>query len=446
MTSPLRSLSVLALGLALAPAASASGFLLREQSAAGLGNAFAGASAGSQDLSSMFWNPAVLPVFGGREVSLGGSWIGIHMDLTGASASRSPVFQPADRPIAGGGPDLPNAVSQPILPALYLSWPVTDRVYLGFSVNVPFGLVTEYPADFIGRYHALKTDLKTYDFAPSVAYKADGGWTFGAAFVARKAEATLSSAVDFGAIGNALGLPGFVPGARDAVSTLKGDCWAYGWKAGFTWQATPDLRIGAGYQAKATLKVKGNVTYSAVPAPLDTTFVNAPGAADVHLPATASAGFTWDLSPAFSLQGEGAWTGWSDFRELRVRFGSAQPDSVTNESWKDTFFVSLGGIWKAAPGWAVKAGLAYDRSPVDDRHRTPRIPDANRTWASAGVSWQASPAITWDLGLTRIFGQRSRLALTSGVDPAGPDFYRGNLSGAYDVGATIVALSGRFRF
>ncbi|HLO66934.1 MAG TPA: outer membrane protein transport protein [Holophaga sp.] len=446
MTSTLRSLSVLALALAVSPSASAAGFLLREQSAAGLGNAFAGASAGSQDLTSMYWNPAVLPLFAAREVSIGGSWIGIHMDLSEAAASRSPVFQPANRTITGGGPTLPNAVSQPILPALYLGWKVADRVHVGLSVNVPFGLVTEYPSDFIGRYHALKTDLKTFDFTPSVAYRADGGWTFGVAAVARKAEATLSSAVDFGAIGNALGVPGFVPGALDAVSTLKGDCWTYGWKAGFTWQPAPGFRLGMGYQGKTTLKVKGNVKYSSVPSPLNSTFVDAGGSADVNLPSSASAGFTWDVSPTFSLQGEGAWTGWSDFKELRVKFSSTQPDSVTDESWKDTFFASLGCVWKFKPGWSAKAGLAYDRSPVDDRHRTPRIPDANRTWVSAGLGWQASPAVTWDLGVTQIFGQKSKLALTSGVATTDDNFFRGNLSGQYDVGATIIALSGRFRF
>jgi len=440
-----RALSVLTLILAFGPRAAASGFQLREQSGSGLGNAFAGASAGAQDISSLFWNPAILPLYPGGEVSVGGSWIGVHMDLSGASASRAPSFQPASRPITGPA-DLPNAVSQPILPAIYLDWRLSDKVFLGLSVNVPFGLVTEYPDDFVGRYHALRTDLKTYDFAPSVAFRLNPQWTFGVAFVARKADATLSSAVDFGAIGNALGVPGFVPGALDTKSTLTGDCWAYGYKAGFTYQPASSLRFGVGYQSKSTLKVKGKIAYDSVPAPLDTTFVNGGGDADVNLPATASAGFTWDATPTFSLQGEAAWTGWSDFKELRVRFASAQPDSVTVENWKDTWFASLGAIARMSSQWSLKAGLAYDRSPVDTRHRTPRIPDSDRTWVSLGAAWNVSSSTTVDLGLTQIFGQTVPLALESGNSQASPDFFRGNLSGTYKVGATIVALSGRFRF
>ncbi|NTV73323.1 MAG: transporter, partial [Holophaga sp.] len=151
-----RALSSLTLFLAIASTASASGFLLREQSASGLGNAFAGASAGAPDISSLFWNPAVLPLFPGGEVSVSGSWIGIHMDLSGAAGTRAPVFQPASRTISGP-PDLPNATSQPILPGIYAHWALNGKVHLGLSVNVPFGLVTNYPDTFIGRYHGLRT-------------------------------------------------------------------------------------------------------------------------------------------------------------------------------------------------------------------------------------------------------------------------------------------------
>jgi long-chain fatty acid transport protein len=439
-----RSLSTFALILALAPAASASGFLLREQSASGLGNAFAGVSAGAQDISSLFWNPAVLPLYPSGDTALAASWIGIHMDLSGASGNRAPVFQPSQRPISGP-PDLPNAVSQPILPSLNTTWRIGDRVYAGLSVNVPFGLATEYPDTFLGRYHALKTDLKIIDITPSLAFQADA-WTFGVAFVARKADATISNAVDFGAIGNALGVPGFVPGGTDRVATLKGDCWAYGYKAGFTFQPAKDLRFGVSYSGKVTLKVDGKLTYDSVPAPFNSTFVDAGGKADVSLPATASAGFTWDVTSTFGLQGEAAWTGWSAFKELRVRFASAQPDSVTDENWKDTWFVSLGSTFKVAPDWTLRAGLAYDRSPVDNRTRTPRIPDSDRSWLSAGASYAISRTAAVDFGLTRIFGQTVPMGLKSGVSQSDPNFFRGDLSGTYKVGATIVALGARFRF
>jgi len=442
---PKRVLSFLALILVGAPHAGASGFQLREQSAAELGNAFAGASAGAQDFTSMFWNPAAMSLYPGTQVSLNASWIRARMDLFGASGTRASAFQPGNRSISGG-PDLPNAVNQPVVPAFYLAYGLNDQWTLGFSVNVPFGLVTEYPDDFTGRYYALRTDLKTYDIAPAVSWRPNADWTFGVALVARKAEATISNAVDFGAIGNERGIPGFTPGGADRIATLTGDAWAYGYKAGFTWQATPDLRVGLGYQGRTDLDIKGRIAYSSVPAAFSSAVSDSSAKAKLHLPATASAGFTWTLTPAISVQGELAWTEWSVFKELRVSFDSGQPDDVTQENWSNTMFYSLGGIWKLNPAWALKAGLAYDRSPVDNRYRTPRIPDSDRTWFSAGVAWSPSERTTVDFAATQIIAPDAKVDLRSGSSASDPNFFRGNLSGTYKVGITIVALSARYQF
>ena len=442
---PKRILTVLALILAFAPDAGASGFQLREQSASGQGNAFAGASAGAQDITSMFWNPAILPLYPGTQVALGGSWVRATMDLSGATGTRAPGFQPGNRVISGG-PDLPNAVSQPVLPALYVDWGLNDQVFLGLSVNVPFGLVTNYPGSFIGRYYALRTSLKTYDISPAVAWRLNSAWTFGFAFVARRAEATISNGVDFGAVSNALGIPGSVPGGSDGAATLSGSAWAYGYKAGFTWQPSAALRVGMGYQARTTLNINGGIGYSSVPAALSSTIVNGGASAKLDLPAIASAGFTYDVSPTFSLQGEAAWTGWSVFKELRVSFASGQPDDVTEEGWKNTMFYSLGAIWKLSPVWSAKAGVAYDRSPVDNQDRTPRIPDSDRTWISAGLGWALSGDTTVDFGATQIFAPSVSLGLESTSSPSSPNYFRGNLSGTYKVGITVFALSARHRF
>ncbi len=42
----------------LAGQATAAAFFLKEQGATGQGNAFAGATAGAEDITYMFWNPA----------------------------------------------------------------------------------------------------------------------------------------------------------------------------------------------------------------------------------------------------------------------------------------------------------------------------------------------------------------------------------------------------
>ena len=59
----------------------AAGFALTEQSASGLGNAYAGAAASAQDISTIFFNPAGLTQFSGTQVTVGGSIIN-HNTIT----------------------------------------------------------------------------------------------------------------------------------------------------------------------------------------------------------------------------------------------------------------------------------------------------------------------------------------------------------------------------
>lgn len=430
---------------ALAPHAHASGFQLREQSASGLGNAFAGASAGALDISSMYWNPAVIGQYDGMRAVFGGSYIGLTMELSGASATRANNFQPSQRTISGPS-SMPNAVSNPLLPSLYLSYSATPDLKLGMTVNVPFGLATSYGPEFVGRYHALKTDLKIIDISPSIAYRVMPEFTVGAAFVARKTDATLSNAIDFGAVGAARGVPGSVPGGADGQATLTGNLWSYGFKAGFTLQPVENFRLGVGYQGSMTLKVEGKVAYDNVPTLFQSVFFNGGGKADLPLPDTLSGGFVWDISKEFSLSGEAARTGWAKFKELRVRFDSGAPDSVVPENWVDTWFFSLGVDWKVNTDWTVRMGLASDKTPTADAYRTPRIPDGDRTWISIGASYSMSKKTSVDFAFTRIMAKDSSLNLTTGTVATGDNFFRGNLNGSYKIGANIFAVQVRHVF
>ena len=169
---------------------------------------------------------------------------------------------------------------------------------------------------------------------------------------------------------------------------------------------------------------------------------NGKGQADLALPATASLGFDWKLNPTFSLQGEVAQSTWSRFKELRVKFDTGLADSVTNESWKNTWFYSVGGTWKVNQDWAIRGGLAYDQSAVDENHRTPRIPDNDRKWVSLGVSYNLSKKTAVDVGYTHLFISDSKINLTS----AGDNLTRGSLNATMKATIDILGVSLRYSF
>jgi long-chain fatty acid transport protein len=47
--------------------------------------------------------------------------------------------------------------------------------------------------------------------------------------------------------------------------------------------------------------------------------------------------------------------------------------------------------------------LAYDESPVEDAHRTVRLPDSDRYWITLGARYELSRAIAIDVAYAHLF-------------------------------------------
>ena len=440
----------------LTPQAFASGFQLREQSPSAQGTSFAGVTAGGADIGSMFFNPATAALFEGNQSVIGFSYVMPKAKLENASGQRAAPFGGTT---IGGPGTTSNAAKSALLPNLYAMWSLSPDLKLGLSINAPFGMATDYESDFVGRYHALKSDLKVMDFAPGIAYRVTPQWSIGAALVARKAEAELTNAVDIGAVGLAKGIPGFAPGAfYDAHASLKGSKWGYGYRLGVVFQPNEALRFGLAHHSAINMNLSGDATFQFDPntpalglALLPAGgFRNGSATAELNLPSTTSLGMHVDVSGTVSIQGEVQRTNWSTFRELRVKFSTGLPDSVTEEKWQDTWFYALGLTWKASDAWTLRTGVAYDQCAVKAGFRTPRIPDGNRTWVSLGAGYAFSRKVSVDCAYTHIFvtdGPLELQAIPAGYTTAtSPNTVRGDLSGNYKNSIDILSLQARIQF
>lgn len=443
MRLPLRSL-LAAAGLtsifftALAPEAAASGFQLREQSPSAQGNSYAGITAGGTDAGSMFFNVATLTLFDGNQVVAGASVIAPSAVFGQGSGSRAALFPAPVRPILGNTTN-GNAGSLAPLPAVYALWSLSPRLKFGFSVNSPFGLGSDYDQNWVGRYHGLKSKMTVVELAPNLAFRINRRWSIGGAIVARHVDAELTNAVDFGAVGAALHIPGFVPGQQDGFAKVSGTQWKLGYKLGILFQPSKTVRIGAAYHSAIDFALDGKIRYEKVPTVLAARFTDGPATPKANQPATASLGLAWDLRPDVTLQAEVAKTFWKHFEEIRIEFASGQADSVIPEYWKNTLFLALGCTWHPNERWTFRAGIAHDQSGTTDQYRTPRIPDADRNWVSIGVGRAFSRSVSIDVSYSHIFVKDAVLALEAGAY-GNPNFFRGDLSGRYKNKIDILAV------
>src|SRR5689334_17050308 len=134
---------------AVSTPASAAFFQIAEQSASGIGNAFAGGAALAEDASVVWYNPAGMTRLKDPQIIGGGSYLVPSFKATVNSASTALGF-----PIGGGGGEAGQAA---LVPSLYATYPVSSRFALGAGINAPFGLATNYPDSWAGRYYALRS-------------------------------------------------------------------------------------------------------------------------------------------------------------------------------------------------------------------------------------------------------------------------------------------------
>ena len=64
----------------------------------------------------------------------------------------------------------------------------------------------------------------------------------------------------------------------------------------------------------------------------------------------------------------------------------------------------------------MRAGIAYEKSPITDGVRTPRLPDNDRMWYSVGASYKPAHlrGLTFDLGYSFIDVKNTPLNIAAG--------------------------------
>lgn len=383
---PLNRLSV---GLALAGLsglADAAGFALIEQNASGLGNAYAGAAAVADDASTIFFNPAGMTRLPDRQVVVVGHLIKPEAEFSGTAVNG------LGQPVSGnqGG----DAGAWAFVPNAYFAYRLTPQVHLGIGLNSPFGLKTEYEPGWVGRFQALKSEIKTINVNPSIAWKISDQLSLGAGLGIQRIEATLSNNIS--------------PLAPSSLMTVKGDDYGWGYNLGLLWQPGKDTRVGLAYRSEVDYTLKGTLTANAV-------LPSGGVTADVTMPASASLSVFHKLSPTVDLLADVTWTGWNAFERLAIVYASLPvPLPATQENWKDTWRYSLGATWHMNDKLSLRGGVAYDEAPVADADRTPRIPDGARTWLAVGGQYRVSARGTIDFGYAHLFVADVGLNSTAG--------------------------------
>lgn len=362
--------------------ANAGGFAVREQSAYGQGASFAGIAAGGA-LSAMFWNPAIITQYNGKT---------IEQDVAGILPHSSHSFTSSTL-AAFGAPDSQGIAA--LVPSGYSSYQLNEKIWLGMSMNAPFGLGVRFPGvSAASTGGAASANVQTYNFSPTVAYKFNDVVSVAVGVQAQYMKASYDL---------------FLSSTGPLIGSLNGAGWGFGWTAGVTLTPMPKTVIGIGYRSAINQKINGTL---ALPAGFVGLPVSDPGSVNLTLPLPdmLTVGLRQGIGDRFTLLAGVEWSGWSRIGSPGVMQPNGSPARVGGPAFKlpfeysDGWFYSLGGEYVLNPAWTVRAGIAFEKSPITDRVRTARLPDADRMWYSVGATFKPESlrGFTFDAGYSFI--------------------------------------------
>lgn len=420
-------LAPLALAILLAfgasPEARAQGFGVYEHGTCAMARAGASVAKPCLDGSAMFYNPAGLAGHPGFTISTGATLIGAGGDFTDDRTRRKTDIQNSPIPV----------------PHAYLAYGFNDRLSAGLGVYVPYGLGTEWPEDFDGRYLGYDNDLQSIYIQPTLAYQILDNVRLGAGLTITRgtveinqridlADVTLpdalfqaagqtppSPAIDFSAFG--------VPAGTDfADAHLEGSAIDLGVHLGLLIDFNDRASLGARYLSAQTLEYEGEATFEAIPTGLVLAGgnpVGLPGGTSIDLLTAGQFGpngllRTQDIETQIQMPAQVVvglalrpldevtvfldyqWTGWSVFDRVVLRAEEAALQQVLEEDYEDTNGFRLGVEAVLGPTLVARAGYLYHEAAAPPQTVTPLLPEGARNEFTLGLGARVSPTITLD--------------------------------------------------
>ena len=361
-----------------ASAAHAAGFMLTEQSAGALGRAYAGVGVDGTDISGVYYNPATMTLHPGTAIQAGFVAVGLDLAFEGTGKY--------------DGVSENGQYNTQAIPHGYISHQLTDSMWIGLAMTVPFGMGTEYKDGWDLNHRGISAEVLTFDFNPNVAWKVSDKLSLGAGMSIQYAAADLK-----------------MRDGADPISMngeVDADSVAWGFNVGLMWSPLENLRFGLSYRSRINHNADGDFTISdASVAALNGV---ASATATISTPAWAMATAAWDVNDLLSLYATFRWTDWSSFDTLDIKAANiplpGNTKTVENH-WQDTYLVSVGADLRFTNWWTFRAGIGYETSAVDDpKYRTAIIPDADRLWLALGSSFKATENMQIDVSAAWLHG------------------------------------------
>lgn len=356
----------------IANSAFASGFGVFTQGASGLGQANA-VVAHPVGPSSLYFNPALLNDISGRQIEIG---------TTAIQADRSIKLD------SGATEDGNNSWNFPS--NAYYTHQASEKLSTGFGLFFPFGLSTGWDDDYEGRYLGTSGEITTLNINPVISYRISKKLSVAAGFSFLYLDANLKNKINQTAaytltdlqLSGGLGgvLPALSGPLTDIEQQFEGEGWGHGFNLGLLFKATDQISIGATYRSHIDVSVEGRASFSNVDPILAAGIRDTNGNTDIRLPAQATAGIAFHVTPKLVIETGVRWEDWASTEELKIELSTpvlGQSANITPRDWKSTWSYNIGGQYEVNESFALNAGYLYGENAAPESTFEPLVPDTD---------------------------------------------------------------------
>ena len=441
----------------IAAAASAGddfGFYEQGARASALGGAF---TARSDEVSTLFYNPAGLAFLGGVRIKTNMNFG--HRDMSAAWPDADRAYTSAPRELQG---------------SLAASWQPIKRITLGFGYSTPWSYESLWSPGWSGRTACKMNLLRARTLSVNAAvelfkgFAVGGGWHFATSDLEWQHDLSWN-------------LPNY-PLEDDlfieSVHALKGK--GRGFTAGAMWKIVPAVAVGARYRQSIAVDYTGYNRFNSpvqqgdyVPLPtgggtwvdnlINFFFVDQDVTASLTLPRQIACGVLLTPVESLSISVDVQWDRWSEFgdwvissveevlapiwTEVYAEFYGIAPDYGVQGvplGLSDTRTVKAGVEYRVTPHIALRGGYARHGSAVAEADRTPVYPDLARTILSLGFGYEGPLFSIWGDG-ERVSDLSFDLFVRYAAAADGPSAYPG-YEMTYESSRIVAGVGAGFSF
>ncbi|RFN59637.1 OmpP1/FadL family transporter [Marixanthomonas ophiurae] len=271
-----------------------------------------------------------------------------------------------------------NPVSTPLY--FYASYQATDWLALGLGVYTPYGSTVEYEDDWAGSHLVNNIDLQAIFIQPSVSLKVNDKFSVGGGPI------YVTGSVNFNR--NLTRSLTDLEGNRSEVTIDASGVTNWGWTAGFMFNPTDNLRIGANYRSEIILEAEeGDADFQNVPNSPLTPFVDTQFDASLPMPAELTVGLSYEFCEKWTFAFDYNRAFWDVYESLSIDFANPQvPDSENLRNYKNSSSYRFGLQYDVTEMFTLRAGYYFDETPVRDGYFAPETPRNDSSGYTAGLT------------------------------------------------------------